>query len=234
MSKPKDTTYPAAAKKATWNKAQTAGDKLDPRTKKTGLGAALESAEFWWARIPFASFDADPAKLTDYSKAGKALAAAEKALGDEVATAKAKVAAALKLATQVKANPALSASAKTAATNAEAALKNLNLRFAKFGLKDLETIRAGHKAAYDQAQIKDRNLTDISVSLQGKEIATANSGTWNNKVLKSRAFRWTGLTANYVGQTVKVYAKFADEGASFQSNLKVKTAGNANTELEAV
>jgi hypothetical protein len=234
MSAPKDTTYPAAAKKATWNKAQSAGDKIDPRTKNTGLGKALESAEFWWTRIPFDTFVADPAKLTDYTKAGKALANAEQALASDVASAKKQVAAALALATQVKSNKALSASAKTAAANAETALKNLNARFAKFGLKDLEALRAQHKDAYDQAQLKDRNLKDISVYLSGKEIGTATSGTWNNKVLKSAAFRWTGLAANYVGKTVKVEARFTDDGATFQSNLKVKTASNAKTELDAV
>jgi hypothetical protein len=232
MSAPKDRTYPAAAKKATWNKAQTAGDKLDPKTKNTGLGKALESAEFWWTRIPFDAFDPKKAKISNYSEAGKAKAAADKALTDEVASAKRQVAAALKKAGEVKNNKALSPGAKKAATDAEAALKLLNARFFKFDTKDFDPIVAQHKLAYDQAQKKDRNLADITVYFNRDQVATGRSGTWNREVFKSKAMAWSGVTSTYVGKTVKVFAKYADDGSSFQADLKVKTAANGGTELE--
>ena len=214
MSKPADITYPAAAKKTTWNAAQTAGDKIDPRTTKTGLGKALEAAEAAWGKIPLATFDVKNA--TNLTEAKKAKTDAAQALLAQVAAAKKAVDDAHTKAGTVKAIKSLSTGAKTAATNAETALHGLQGRFASFSTADLDKLASQLQKAADT-----RSVIKLSITVNGKQVVSNGAATWNHKTLKFAS----NTVGAYIGQKARASGRYSDnDDEHFDAELVVKTA----------
>ena len=230
MTVPTDKIYPAVATNAAWQKKKSFIDKAKAKTK-TGLGAALTTAETKWKAIPWAQLDSKAFKTKTVSAAQKNLQDAKLAQV-KVTDAKSALVVARNFATASSTNKDLSKPAQAAATAIVDALKKAEARLTKVTLTDFETdLEDLEKAALIR-------ISRVRVLSNGKEVATAGAGAWDRKVLKLVGVAWkVGQSGDYTGKKVTVHGETQGsdqyaEGISkvFQNDMKLESAsGNTAT-----
>jgi len=227
MTVPTDKTYPVTATNKAWQKKKSFIDKAKASTK-TGLGAALLTAEARWAGIPWKDLDASTQTVGSVEGAQRNLAKAKTALIKLNAAKKALVVAKSKAMT-TKTNKALSKAAQLAASNIDLALGQAAKRLDKISLSDFEdALEKAQKAAII-------NMTKINVYDGRNVVMTGGSATWDRKVLKVSGVAWkVGKADDHKGKTLTVYGETAGnihyEGISkvFQNDMKLQS-GSGNT-----
>lgn len=224
MSVPDDKTYPATATDAAWQKKKSFLDKAKAKTK-TGLGAALKTAEASWKAIPWKDLDASTKTAGTPASAEKHLDTAKLALV-KVTKAKDDLDAAKDQAKLTKSNKGLSKAASTAAATIETDLGKAIKRLNQIGLTDFEDLI---KKVQSQGIL---NVTKISVSDGKTQVMTGTAATWDRKVLKVSGVAWKGGAdaKSVAGKKLKVYGEVAGnkdaEGISkvFANDMKIDSA----------
>lgn len=150
-----NTTYPPALTEAAWQKQKSFKDKLKAKTK-TGLGAALKTAETAWGKVNFAALDAKNQPLTRTPiDVARNKVAAEKILGQQVKTASRALELAASKARTTSENPALSPKAAQAAKRLSAQLLKLAVNLKSLNLDDFDAdaqqLRDGFQKDVDRA-----------------------------------------------------------------------------------
>jgi hypothetical protein len=230
MTVPADKTYPVTATNKAWQKKKSFIDKAKANTK-TGLGAALLTAEARWNAIPWKDLDASAQTVVSVESAQRNLAKAKSTLIKLNAAKKALLVAKSKAMT-TKTNKALSKPAQLAAGNIDLALGQASKRLDKITLVDFEdAIEKAQKAALV-------NMTKVNVYDGRNVVMTGGAATWDRKVLKVSGVAWkVGKADDYKGKTLTVRGETTGssqwaEGISkvFANDMKLQSAsGNAAT-----
>jgi len=220
MTVPEDTKYPKNLSNTFWQSKKTFKDKTKSATK-TGLGAALTTAENAWKTIPWADLDASKKNPKDVKEAEAMLAAAKKAKTTQVkATMDALEKARLKALETAK-NTALSPAAiQTAKDMANGLSKARMETLLNINTKDFD-ILVGRMEAKAQGGTHlqhtsiDRHGTHTELGSAAKAVRSGNTVTVANVT-------WTGGLdpTSLLHQTVTVHSSNED-GSSFVNDMVV-------------
>lgn len=216
MPFPTDTTYPAVATNAAWQKKKSLTDK----NIKTKVGPALVTAEANWKAIKFADLNASKISTTP-STAQAALDKAN-AAWKEVTTARQSLKAAWTVADTQSANSKLSSASRTALKAISTALKAADKRL---DLMDdiLPAMQVDLRNATEAANAK---WTNLEIKSGSKIVAHAKTATlMPNKTYEAHDITWSipdKMTLDLLQKKVSVSAH---DGTGHLINKEMKIAG---------
>ena len=226
------TKYPKDVSNAYWQGKKSFADKTKAATK-TGLGAALVTAEKAWNEVPWKALDFRTVKAASVEDAKKNLANGKLVQTGEVAKAEAALGAAARMAATTKANKALTPAARSAAAGIELRLNRLKGLLDKLKLDDL----AGEITRLEQETEGKNTFRTHTIELHmpgGGHLANATQGHQNKDgTVEIADIHWVGMGSidKYKNKAINVRAHRLD-GSLFTNDMKVLTTDGKKAKLK--